>query len=406
MAFKVTVKPWKSYYENKVFSLGDSVEFGLKKKDLERVIRLMNYILSHDRDVQFNDAVKNNYFICYDEESVNTDIIELCNNMKNDLNIYNSSSDSNDTVLSENVLSMIFNKDFIESVISLYKEECDLLEIKRERLDLTTVDSIETLFQKLFHSLDEKIFYRPFTFFIQNLFVLLIQTYCVQSAIVKDSIFNKEELICNRIGTYFKYWLNIHEDKDVVTSDEKLYEILTEKLRKDVFKQLTGVFRKSVVAYVKDYKKRLQFNNESLEKFVDKNFVFNPNNPNILYDVYNILTNILIETFPKSQNFVTELSGQLLLLSMYKTDERVPNNKDYIMLGFMFKLQSIMEKKKNIFYYVKNILNVVESTPGKFIDKQIFMTWLRNENTSEIVDMMMKLSKCDPLKQITKKIYK
>ena len=265
-----------------------------------------------------------------------------------------------------------------------------------EVVDLSEKTNLSEVAEKMFELVDEKIFYKPFTFLVQNLFVLLIQTYLLHCMTVSDSV-NKEEIICNRVGSYIKFWLNIEEDREVVTTTPTLSKIINEKIQYETFKELQKLYSKNKIVFVKDFNRRLPFTSDRLENFMEKNLVCNTTNPNIINDLVILLREILIDEFPNHQNFMNEMVGFLFTRSAFKVDENnFPTNLDAMNFSVVVKFQPVLNNK-SVLGLLKKIISLINSTPGKFIDTAIFSGWLRNEYTAEFMKIVLQINKQDKL---------
>ena len=146
-----------------------------------------------------------------------------------------------DKSLKQSLIHILYDKAFINNMLCVFEEEKSLLNERCEVVDLSEKTNLSEVAEKMFELVDEKIFYKPFTFLVQNLFVLLTQTYLLHCMTVSDSM-KKEEIICNRIGSYIKLWLNIEEDREVVTTAPTLSKIINEKIQYETFKELQKLY--------------------------------------------------------------------------------------------------------------------------------------------------------------------
>ncbi len=373
--------PWKTMYDNKVFNLQETVETEISREHLIPVLRWFNYIVEKTRNIKYNENIEP--LICVQPNVLYIDLNKMCTFLLKEENnaIYGKTP--------QTILNILYNKEVLNNVMCTFEEEEKFLKETKYDLDLTYCNSLGELGEKLFQLIDEKIFYSPFTYLLQNLFPFVFQIYLLQNTNVDET--DKTEIQNNRLGTYIKFWLSIEKDKEIITTDPVLRRVFNRDIRYETFKKLHVFYSKNRICYVRDYNRRLPFSTERLENFIEKNFINNPN-PNVVNDLVNMLKEILIDKFPQYQHFVNEMTGFLFIQSMFVTDESSsPTNIDYITFSCFTKLQAYMKNDRNVINILKKITSMIEFTPGKFIDTSIFHGWMQNEYTAEIINTLMQI---------------
>jgi hypothetical protein len=244
-------------------------------------------------------------------------------------------------------------------------------------------------FIKLWENVDNLLYYNPPMFITQAILPLSVQLFILQHCINGEQ--EREEICANRFGSFLKNWINTGLNDKIINPYNVLKIVFTDE-RLDDF-------------YLKLNKKRL--------KLVRKQDVPRPNLNNL--DIYlNWLFNKYISNMESRKYFIEE-SCKFIKLCLnddtiaLETDEIVKLEL-YILLNSLFKLEKgtifdhRMWLRMTATCMFKNITNKdVYSITGKLIkevqdtiapiDGTVVSSWLRNEHTVSLFNMITELEK-------------